>query len=175
MRMTKEDVIKSMQSYQKAMEEILDICHSIGVDGTGTARFFLDGRFENNGIKSLDIIHLANQVTVSNISLLDWGNPKIINENTHMWHSGFFTAMFWIFKDYQIYMENRIINSQISLKCDVGSYGLKNWDNKRDEIEHLFDNAPEKIKEEYKKQYEEADKKVELWRAAMQKICVPFK
>ena len=106
-----ETIRMTLESYEKAMTEILAICPRVRFSGTGSPiHDFYQGHIEPAwGHECVDLIAHADGVRIDTkeSALFDgfgnWRRAKRVGESSWVWRSDFFTTTFYVRKPFEIF------------------------------------------------------------------------
>lgn len=188
MPITKESVRETLDSYQLAVEGVLDIAGVLNVDG-GCNGFqcYTPTSFSAHMTPEHAAPHLT-AVQAKHESLFDYSRPKVFTGREWIWKSDFFrvrgiharpfSCFSWEHERVSVDEDGSEVSRvaagirergsyRVTLVCFERRYGLSQWKQKQDEIRGLFDGAPEGVRNDYAERLAAASRDVAKWEDAM--------
>jgi len=198
MRINRESIDKGIEGYLRAFEELVSICPNIEISCNDSNGRVLLPRHLKACCAIQKLVPYANTCHVRRDSLMEYGRPKLVEENWTTWRSRFFWVEVavvrecpcyeWEFarvghpeytdEDGRFYPASpstpahvRAIDSSVYLTSGEKCWGLKDWFKKSNEIAGFMDAAPASVREDYRKLYEQANTAVEEWQKSLSEVA----
>lgn len=177
---------KTIQSYKKALGEILEICPNLRMCAvTSNNREFLPTGF-NDCCDGHKFKFKANNIFVNFDHLFVLDRARNITTDSSVYQSSFFRVILYFVKNFDLYGWNyrhsdskgNIIKEKElitwipqNLKINLldKSWGLKQWKDEYNEIRDFCNACPSEIKEKYLKCFNNADEEIEKWKIEIEK------
>jgi len=136
---------------------------------------FNERRYENFKvcIKPEDFTPIAHDYYIDRLDLFDFNRPIIIEKSSWMWNSNFIEIFFYWKKKCNFYYDGKKCSTftQIQLKPNKISCGLKNWKKRYSYFLHLMDeNNDKELIKRYRQKIQEINKEVKRWEEAIKGV-----
>ena len=179
---TIETIKMTQESYYEAISKLFEISPSIRLHGGGYT-YYMGENFDACSIPSFEF---ANGVYVQVEDLFDFGRPKIINKQFHIYQSSFFRMRLSRSEEYKnFHMEPKRINEdgtetphkiigqphKITLWWHEQYFGLGKWSKNIVKIKEIANSCITSVRDEIIKHAEKADEKVAKWKTGIMCAC----
>lgn len=177
---SKETFKKSIESYSKAAEELIDIAGGrYRFSGSGCPGFdnFRPGHMEVYGKHRTDFLHKATHISVNTEYLMDMGSPKHITSNSWIAQDSYIRILARVSRNWDSYeiepypkKSLRINQKSMNLVVFDRSWGCANWHDKVSEIKSTIDSLPSDLKKKAFDSIDIATKRYDEWKTELRKV-----
>lgn len=164
-------IVQTLNNKKKAIKILYDLFPQGYIEQDGDS-------FNNREFSSFyvhceigDFVSHVNRFYTKCSELFDFSRPRIIEKDTWIYKSSYFTAHFGIEIPYKYKDGTQNIVAWWNSHYGI-SWGLKDWNIKYKEIYGLLnDNPNEELRCEYKNKVVEADKLYKNWKKEIDNVC----
>lgn len=175
---TIKEIDKSFKSHKRAIKQMFELFPMAQFERSCSSHNDRDlKRFRVNGVPFENFAKKAHRVFVRKDELFDFGRPKIIEKDFHIYLSDFVRISMYCDIPYQVYGDygKGKFDLLLSLEWSGNSYGigLKDWKKNYKSVLSYFDKNPNgALVKEYRNQITEANTEVIRWRKKIAEIKV---